>query len=62
MSSSVWLDVWYDGLEEASRKYFAEHDIPGMFAVLNALHETVDQVRRRRQQRDLITRGTGDAQ
>lgn len=40
----LWHEQWYDGLEEASKHYFADNDIPGMFAVLEPLHEMVERV------------------
>jgi hypothetical protein len=36
--------MWYDGLEEASKYYFADQNIPGMFQVLEPLHEMVERV------------------
>lgn len=39
----LWHEQWYDGLEEASKHYFADNDIPGMFAVLEPLHEMVEK-------------------
>ncbi|WWC91382.1 uncharacterized protein L201_006326 [Kwoniella dendrophila CBS 6074] len=39
----LWHEMWYDGLEEASKHYFADSDIPGMFAVLEPLHEMVER-------------------
>ena len=40
----LWHEIWYDGLEEASKHYFADGNIPGMFEVLEPLHELVEQV------------------
>lgn len=40
----LWHEQWYDGLEEASKHYFAEANIPGMFEVLLPLHEMVERV------------------
>ena len=47
----LWHEIWYDGLEEASKHYFADGDIPGMYEVLEPLHEMVEKVRVRRDQR-----------
>lgn len=35
--------MWYDGLEEASKYYFADNNIPGMLEVLQPLHEMVER-------------------
>jgi FKBP12-rapamycin complex-associated protein len=40
----LWHEMWYDGLEEASKHYFADSNIPGMFEVLEPLHELVEKV------------------
>jgi FKBP12-rapamycin complex-associated protein len=40
----LWHEMWYDGLEEASKYYFADGNIPGMFEVLEPLHEMVENV------------------
>ena len=42
----LWHEIWYDGLEEASKHYFADGDIEGMFQVLIPLHEMVERVGR----------------
>ncbi|KAL7026943.1 hypothetical protein ACKWTF_005245 [Chironomus riparius] len=34
----LWHEQWYEGLEEASRLYFGERDIKGMFDTLAPLH------------------------
>ncbi|XP_052868920.1 serine/threonine-protein kinase Tor isoform X2 [Anopheles cruzii] len=34
----LWHEQWHEGLEEASRLYFGEHNVPGMFATLEPLH------------------------
>lgn len=39
----LWHEMWYDGLEEASKYYFADNNIPGMFEVLQPLHEMVER-------------------
>lgn len=38
----LWHELWYEGLEEASRLYFGERDIKGMFDTLAPLHAMVD--------------------
>ena len=35
----LWPEVWHGALDEASRLYFGEENIPGMIAVLLPLHE-----------------------
>lgn len=40
----LWHEQWYDGLEEASKHYFADQNIPGMYEVLAPLHEMVEKV------------------
>ena len=37
----LWDELWHEGLEEASKLYFAEHNIPAMYAVLEPLHQLV---------------------
>jgi serine/threonine-protein kinase mTOR len=39
----LWHEQWHEGLEEASRLYFSDHNIAGMFAVLQPLHEMLDR-------------------
>ena len=34
----LWHEQWHEGLEEASRLYFTDRNIPGMLAVLKPLH------------------------
>lgn len=34
----LWHELWHEGLEEASRLYFGDSDIDGMFATLTPLH------------------------
>ena len=43
----LWHELWTEGLEEASRFYFAEHNPEGMFGVLEPLHDMIERVRRR---------------
>ncbi|KAL9656580.1 hypothetical protein ABK040_012162 [Willaertia magna] len=37
----LWNELWHDGLEEASRLYFGEHDVLGMLQALKPLHEMI---------------------
>lgn len=38
----LWHELWHEGLEEASRLYFGNHDINGMFETLTPLHDLID--------------------
>ncbi|KAF2280167.1 phosphatidylinositol 3-kinase tor2 [Westerdykella ornata] len=39
----LWHEQWHEGLEEASRLYFGDRDIEGMFATLAPLHAMLDK-------------------
>eukprot|EP00727_Mastigamoeba_balamuthi_P000853 m51a1_g10765 putative protein atypical group (2524) ;mRNA; r:20614-29506 len=39
----LWHEMWYEGLEEASRLYYAEHNVEGMLATLAPLHAMMEQ-------------------
>ncbi|EQC27376.1 FKBP12-rapamycin complex-associated protein [Saprolegnia diclina VS20] len=39
----LWHELWHEGLEEASRLYFGEHDVEGMMAVLEPLHAMMEK-------------------
>lgn len=39
----LWEEMWHEALEEASKLYFGEHNIPAMFGVLEPLHELVEK-------------------
>jgi FKBP12-rapamycin complex-associated protein len=39
----LWHEQWHEGLEEASRLYFGDHNIEGMFATLAPLHDQLDK-------------------
>lgn len=39
----LWHELWAEGLEEASRLYFGERNVKGMFAVLNPLHQIMER-------------------
>ena len=39
----LWHEMWHEGLEEASRLYFGEHNLEAMFAVLEPLHQMIDR-------------------
>ncbi|KAF1987263.1 phosphatidylinositol 3-kinase tor2 [Aulographum hederae CBS 113979] len=38
----LWHELWHEGLEEASRLYFGDHNIDGMFQTLAPLHAMLD--------------------
>ena len=35
----LWHELWYEGLEDASRQFFGEHNVEKMFATLEPLYE-----------------------
>lgn len=39
----LWHELWHEGLEEASRLYFGDHNVEGMFATLGPLHELLER-------------------
>ncbi|KAJ0421785.1 armadillo-type protein [Aspergillus carlsbadensis] len=39
----LWHELWHEGLEEASRLYFGDHNVEGMFSTLAPLHEMLDK-------------------
>lgn len=39
----LWHELWHEGLEEASRLYFGDHNIEGMFAALGPLHDLLER-------------------
>ncbi|KAF2398484.1 hypothetical protein EJ06DRAFT_583742 [Trichodelitschia bisporula] len=39
----LWHEQWHEGLEEASRLYFGDHNIDGMFQTLAPLHAMLDK-------------------
>lgn len=39
----LWYEQWHEGLEEASRLYFAEGNIQGMLDTLFPLHEELER-------------------
>ncbi|OBZ74140.1 Phosphatidylinositol 3-kinase tor2 [Grifola frondosa] len=38
----LWHELWHEGLEEASRLYFTDHNPEGMIAFLEPLHEILE--------------------
>uniref|UniRef100_UPI00358FB62C serine/threonine-protein kinase mTOR-like n=1 Tax=Myxine glutinosa TaxID=7769 RepID=UPI00358FB62C len=39
----LWHELWHEGLEEASRLYFGERNVRGMFEVLEPLHAMMER-------------------
>ena len=39
----LWHEQWHEGLEEASRLYFGDHNISGMLETLKPLHEMLQK-------------------
>lgn len=39
----LWHEQWHEGLEEASRLYFGDRNIEGMFATLEPLHDLLER-------------------
>jgi FKBP12-rapamycin complex-associated protein len=39
----LWHEQWHEGLEEASRLYFGDHNIEGMFKTLQPLHDKLEK-------------------
>ncbi|ODV94288.1 hypothetical protein PACTADRAFT_4233 [Pachysolen tannophilus NRRL Y-2460] len=39
----LWHELWYEGLEDASRLYFGEHNTEKMFTVLEPLHKLLEK-------------------
>ncbi|TID15752.1 hypothetical protein CANINC_004281 [Pichia inconspicua] len=37
--SVLWHEMWYEGLEDASRAYFNDHDVDKMFSILDPLND-----------------------
>jgi len=39
----LWYEMWHEALEEASRLYFAERNVPGMLEVLRPMHQLMQR-------------------
>ncbi|KAH3744281.1 protein kinase, atypical group [Pelomyxa schiedti] len=39
----LWHEMWHDGLEEASRAFYIEHNLGGMLAALAPLHQILER-------------------
>ena len=42
-----WPEMWHEALEEAARYYFSEDNIDAMIAVLQPLHEMLQEMGKR---------------
>lgn len=38
----LWHEMWHEALEEASRQYFGEHNVKGMLATVEPLHQLLE--------------------
>ncbi len=41
----LWHELWHEGLQEASRLYYTDKNPEGMIAVLERLHDMLEEVR-----------------
>lgn len=48
----LWLELWHEGLEDASRLYFGEGNVSGMLDVLLPLHEVLGRGPTTRREQD----------
>jgi len=48
----LWLELWHEGLEDASRLYFGEGNVSGMLDVLFPLHEQFEKGPTTRREQD----------
>lgn len=39
----LWHELWHEGLEEASRLYFGDRNVRGMFNTLEPLHAMIER-------------------
>ncbi len=39
----TWHELWHEGLEDASRVFFAEHNVDQMFKILDPLHKLLER-------------------
>jgi FKBP12-rapamycin complex-associated protein len=50
----LWLEMWHEGLEDASRLYYGEGNVQGMLDVLLPLHEQLEKGPSTRREHDFI--------
>ncbi len=48
----LWLELWHEGLEDASRLYFGEGNVSGMLDVLLPLHDALERGPSTRREQD----------
>eukprot|EP00127_Corallochytrium_limacisporum_P000173 Clim_evm34s6 gene=Clim_evmTU34s6 len=39
----LWQELWHEGLEEASKMYFVDQNVEGMFAIVEPLHQMMER-------------------
>ena len=50
----LWLEMWHEGLEDASRLYFGEGNVSKMLDLLFPLHEMLEKGAQTRQESDFL--------
>ena len=50
----LWREIWHEGLEEASRLYYAESNVDDMLDLLVPLHEKIERGAETHQENDFI--------
>jgi FKBP12-rapamycin complex-associated protein len=50
----LWLEMWHEGLEDASRLYFGEGNVSGMLDLLSPLHEMLEQGAETQRENDFL--------
>ena len=51
----LWLEMWHEGLEDASRLYFGEENVSGMLDLLLPLHEMLEKGAETRRENEFLT-------
>ena len=50
----LWLELWHEGLEDASRLYYGEGNVSGMLDVLLPLHQQLEKGASTRREEDFL--------
>jgi FKBP12-rapamycin complex-associated protein len=50
----LWLELWHEGLEDASRLYYGEGNVSGMLDVLLPLHQQLEKGASTRREQDFL--------
>jgi len=50
----IWLELWHEGLEDASRLYYGEGNVAGMLDVLIPLHTELEKGANTRREQDFL--------